>query len=138
MTEYDRLEKGARSGAGGPSQHSLHHVHAHYTTQTSTSSREHVAAHARHSHHHTRSDSHYSHPYPYPRPGPGASARPLSNPGYLDEADEDKARRPRSAASLSFASYAAMSPKNIGRAIGARIVRGVKRGNLPFMLVFTM
>lgn len=31
-----------------------------------------------------------------------------------------------------------MSPKDVGRAIGARLVRAAKRGNLPFMLVFTM
>lgn len=54
--------------------------------------------------------------------------RPLTGggPGYFDELDKDHPRRNT------------MGPKNIGRAIGARFVRAVKRGNLPFMLVFTM
>lgn len=123
MVEYN--EPGRPGSA--LSHHSFHHTHTHTPLSTGR-----TAAHARHGHHHTRSDSHHfttAHSRAH-----SLSGKPLSQPsfsagprgGYFDDIDEEDKRRK------------AMSPKNIGRAIGARFVRAVKRGNLPFMLVFTM
>lgn len=113
--EYDKLEKGAKGGSGLSSIHTLpNSTHTPYTPP-------HSATRARHGHHHTRSDSQH-----FTSALSRSGGKPLSFPGYFDDLEEEKDRR------------RAMSPKNIGRAIGARFVRAVKRGNLPFMLVFTM
>lgn len=113
--EYDKLEKG---GSGLSSIHTLPNSthHAPYSPSHGA-----TATRARHGHHHTRSDSHH-----FTSALSRSGGKPLSFPGYFDDLEEEKDRR------------RAMSPKNIGRAIGARFVRAVKRGNLPFMLVFTM
>ena len=120
--EYDKLDK-AGSAPSTPSFHTLHDNHAPYTPSHGVHNA--TATRARHGHHHTRSEGlHFTSAHSHS----GSSGGPLSSPrrGYFDDVEEEKHRR-----------RSAMSPKNIGRAIGARFVRAVKRGNLPFMLVFT-